>query len=157
KKEPLDYSAHTFDIQAPHFVAAVWTQLERDYADQLYTGGLEVYTTLDLDWQNTAERIARQHLAELNNPLDGSPPKDVHNAALVPIDPYTGQILAMLGSPDYFDESIDGNVNAALAPRQPGSALKPFTYAAAFDPTRENPFTPATMLLDVKTPFITRR
>ncbi|GIK65100.1 MAG: penicillin-binding protein 1A [Chloroflexota bacterium] len=157
KKEPLDYSAGTFEILAPHFVAAVWTQLERDYADELYTGGLEVYTTLDLNWQNAAERIARQHLAELNNPPDGSPPKDVHNAALVAIDPYTGQILAMLGSPDYFDESIDGNVNAALAPRQPGSALKPFTYAAAFNPAREEPFTPATMLLDVKTPFVTRR
>jgi membrane carboxypeptidase/penicillin-binding protein PbpC len=63
----------------------------------------------------------------------------------------------MLGSPDYFDESIDGAVNAALALRQPGSALKPFTYATAMDPTSEEPYTAATMLLDVKTPFVTRR
>jgi membrane carboxypeptidase/penicillin-binding protein PbpC len=73
------------------------------------------------------------------------------------MDPYTGQVLAMLGSPDYFDEKIDGAVNAALAPRQPGSALKPFTYAAAFDPNQPNPWTPATMILDVKTPFVTRK
>jgi membrane carboxypeptidase/penicillin-binding protein PbpC len=63
----------------------------------------------------------------------------------------------MLGSPDYFDNRIDGAVNATLAPRQPGSALKPFTYAAAFDPARPDPWTPATMILDVGTPFVTRR
>lgn len=157
KTEKLTFSASPFDILAPHFVAAVWTQLERDFADELYIGGLEVYTTLDLDWQNAAESIARRHLEELNNPIDGSPSKEARNAALVALDPYTGQILAMLGSPDYFNEQIDGNVNAALAPRQPGSALKPFTFAAAFDPVRTEPWTPATMILDVSTPFVTRR
>lgn len=157
KAETLVYQSQSFDIRAPHFVAAVWTQLERNYADALLAGGLTVTTTLDLDWLNAAERITRRHLNELNDPENGGISKNVHNAALVAIDPATGQIWAMLGSPDYFDEGIDGNVNAALAPRQPGSALKPFTYAAAFDPAAADPWTPGTMVLDVRTPFVTRR
>jgi penicillin-binding protein 1C len=157
KAEPLEYSAETFNIQAPHFVAAVWTQLERDYGDLLRTGGLEVRTTLDLDWQYEAQKIAARHLHDLNFPPDNAPSKNANNAALVAIDPYDGRILAMLGSPDYFDDRISGNVNAALAPRQPGSALKPFTYAAAFNPTQEAPWTPATMVLDISTPFITKK
>ncbi len=84
-------------------------------------------------------------------------PANATDAALVAMDPYTGQVLTMLGSPDYFDENIDGAVNAALALRQPGSALKPFTYAAAMNPDRPDPFTAATMLLDVETPFVTRK
>ena len=84
-------------------------------------------------------------------------PANANNAALVAMDPFTGQVLTMLGSPDYFDERIDGAVNAALALRQPGSALKPFTYAAAMNPDRPDPFTAATMLLDVETPFVTRK
>ncbi|MCI0714133.1 MAG: transglycosylase domain-containing protein [Chloroflexi bacterium] len=155
--EQLTFGSEPFYINAPHFVAAVWTQLEREYGDLLLSGGLEVTTTLDLDWQLTAEDIARRHLFALNNPRDGSPPKNARNAALVAIDPYTGQILTMLGNPDYFDEGNDGNVNAALALRQPGSALKPFTYAAAFNPERENPYTPASMILDIKTPFVTKK
>ena len=157
KSEELAYRSNAFEILAPHFVTAVWTQLERNYGDYLLAGGLEVYTTLDYSWQQAAERITVRHLDWLNNPTDGTASKNARNAALVAIDPYTGQILAMLGSPDYFDESIDGNVNAALANRQPGSALKPFTYAVTFDPLRTEPWTPATMVLDVKTPFVTRR
>jgi penicillin-binding protein 1C len=155
--EPLQFAATPFPIEAPHFVMAVWTQLQRDFPVQLRMGGLEVITTLDLSWQHTAEEAARRHLARLNDPPAGEPPHNAHNAALVALDPYTGQVLAMVGSPDYFDERIDGAVNAALAPRQPGSALKPFTYAAAFDPQRPDPWTPATMILDVRTPFVTRR
>jgi 1A family penicillin-binding protein len=156
-KEQLQYAATPFPIEAPHFVAAVWTQLQRDYSDELYEGGLEVITTLDLNWQTAAQEAAQRHLARLNDPPAGEPAHNVHDAALVALDPHTGQILAMLGSPDYFDSRIDGAVNATLAPRQPGSALKPFTYAAAFDPTRPDPWTPATMILDVGTPFVTRR
>lgn len=155
--EPLQFAATPFPIEAPHFVMAVWAQLQRDFPDQLREGGLEVITTLDLSWQHAAEDTARRHLARLNAPPSTEPPHNAHNAALVALDPHTGQVLAMLGSPDYFDERIDGAVNAALAPRQPGSALKPFTYAAAFDPQRPDPWTPATMILDVRTPFVTRR
>ncbi len=156
-QEALSYAARPFPIEAPHFVAAIWTQLQRDYGAELLEGGLEVTTTLDLNWQNAAQEAAQYHLGRLNNPPPGEPNHNARNAALVAIDPYTGQILAMLGSPDYFDEKIDGAVNAALAPRQPGSALKPFTYAASFDPTLSEPWTPATMILDVGTPFVTRR
>lgn len=157
KNEELAFGAEPFEIQAPHFVAAVWTQLERDYGEALLSGGLEVTTTLELDWYNAAQSITQRHIYDLNNPSDGTPPKNARNAALISIDPYTGQILVMLGSPNYFDEENAGNVNASVAYRQPGSALKPFTYAAAFDPTREQPYTPASMVLDVETPFVTRR
>jgi penicillin-binding protein 1C len=158
KQDTLQFAASPFPIKAPHFVMAVWKQLQRDYPEALYSGGLDVTTTVDLNWQSDAETIVRRQLNALNNPvIAGKVPADAHNAALVAIDPYNGQVLTMLGSPDYFDESIDGAVNAALALRQPGSALKPFTYAAAFDPTSLNPWTAATMLLDLKTPFITRK
>lgn len=157
QNEELHYSSARFEILAPHFVAAVWTQLERDYGAELLDGGLEVTTTLDLGWQQTGEAIVKRQIDLLNNPIDGTPPKNANNAALVAMDPYTGQILTMIGSPDYFNEAIDGNVNAALAFRQPGSTLKPFTYAAAFDPSTPEPMTPATMILDIGTPFVTRR
>lgn len=155
--EELQYAASPFPIEAPHFVMAVWTQLQREFPDQLLAGGLDVITTLDLTWQRAAEDAAQRHLGRLNDPPAGEPAHNAHNAALVALDPHTGQVLALLGSPDYFNERIDGAVNAALAPRQPGSALKPFTYAAAFDPQQSDPWTPATMILDVSTPFVTRR
>ncbi len=158
KRETLQFAATVFPIRAPHFVMAVWKQLEREYPQALYGGGLDVITTVDVNWQERAEALARQQLNYLNNPPMGERvPANAHNAALVAMDPFTGQVLTMLGSPDYFDESIDGAVNAALALRQPGSALKPFTYAAAFDPTQSEPWTAATMILDVETPFITRK
>lgn len=158
KQDELQFAATPFPISAPHFVMAVWTQLQREFPEQVYTGGLEVVTTVDLNWQRIAQDIIRQQLYRLNNPVvAGRVPANARNAALVALDPYTGQVLTMLGSPDYFDETIDGAVNAALAMRQPGSALKPFTYAAAMNPTRDKPWTAATMVLDVETPFITRR
>jgi penicillin-binding protein 1C len=158
KDETLQFAAAPFPIEAPHFVMAVWTQLQRDYPEQVYHGGLEVTTTVDLNWQNAAQDIARQQLFNLNNPVTpGKVPANAHNAALIAMDPFTGQVLTMLGSPDYFDEAVDGNVNATLALRQPGSALKPFTYAAALNPAQPNPWTAATMLLDVETPFVTRK
>jgi 1A family penicillin-binding protein len=156
--DELQFAASPFPIEAPHFVMAVWTQLQRDYPEQLYSGGLDVITTVDLDWQNTAQATVQRQLEYLNHPpFETRVPANANNAALVAIDPYTGQVLTMLGSPDYFDDAIDGAVNAAVAMRQPGSALKPFTYAAAFDPLQPEPWTAATMLLDVETPFVTRR
>ncbi len=156
--DELQFAATRFPIEAPHFVMAVWTQLQRDYPDLLYKQGLDVITTVDLDWQNIAQEIAQTQLDYLNNPLPGTrPPANAKNVAVVALDPYTGQVLTMLGSPDYFDENIDGAVNAALALRQPGSALKPFTYAATMNPNLPDPWTAATMVLDVKTPFVTRR
>jgi penicillin-binding protein 1C len=156
-KQPLQYSARRFPIEAPHFVMTVWEQIEQRYPDQVYRGGLEVRTTLDLDWQHTAELLAQRNIDRLNNPPPGEMPHNATNAALVALDPKTGQVLALVGSVDYFNERIGGSINMALAPRQPGSTLKPFTYALTFDPTRPDVWTPATMLLDVRTPFVTRR
>jgi penicillin-binding protein 1C len=158
QNDALQFAASPFPIKAPHFVMAVWKQLERQFPEQLYTRGLDVITTVDLNWQTRAEEIARSQLTFLNNPVQpGRVPANAHNAALVALDPFTGQVLTLLGSPDYFNESIDGAVNAALALRQPGSALKPFTYAAAMNPELSDPWTAATMVLDVETPFITRK
>ena len=124
----------------------------------LYTSGLEVITTVDAAWQQEAQNIVRRQLAALNTTGDGNTaPANAHNAAIVAIDPFNGQVLTMLGSPDFFDESIDGAVNAAMAYRQPGSALKPFTYALAMLPDNAEPYTAGTLILDVETPFITQR
>jgi penicillin-binding protein 1C len=156
--DALQFAASPFPIEAPHFVMAVLKQLERDYGQYLFREGLDVTTTLNLDWQNVATRTMNTHLNYINHPPSGErQPANANNAALVALDPYSGQILVMVGSPNYFDQSIDGAVNAALALRQPGSALKPFTYAAAFDPTLAEPYTAATMLLDVQTPFVTQK
>jgi membrane carboxypeptidase/penicillin-binding protein len=116
---------------------------------------LQVYTTLDLDAQDAALHIVCHRLAQLADTRDGQPPHNVRNAAVIVMDPHTGEVLAMVGSPDYFDPRIDGAVNGTVAARQPGSSIKPITYAAAFDPTRPNPLTAATMMLDVRTAFVT--
>lgn len=155
-QDELQFGSTRFPIEAPHFVMSVWQELEQAYPDQLYGGGLDVITTVDRDWQRTAQEIAQSALAALNDPLDGIA-ANAQNAAVVAMDPHTGQILTMLGSPDYFNEAIDGAVNAAVMYRQPGSALKPFTYAAAMHPDYADPYTAATLILDVETPFVTRR
>jgi 1A family penicillin-binding protein len=154
REEQLHFAAVPFPIRAPHFVMYVWGLLERRFGPQeLYRGGLEVYTTLDVDMQEAAQSIVRRRLATLaDRPRRDLPDPNVHNAALVALDPNSGEILAMLGSPDYFDPEIDGAVNCALAPRQPGSSIKPLTYAAAF----AKGYTPATMILDVRTAFLTK-
>ncbi len=158
RRDPLQFAASPFPIDAPHAVMSVWAQLERDFPDALYTRGLDVVSTVDANWQRAADSAADLHLGYLNNPYDGArAPANANNAALVALDPFNGQVLAMLGSPDFFDDQISGAVNAALAMRQPGSALKPFTYAAAFDPTRDSPWTAASMTLDLRTAFVTRK
>ena len=145
KAEQLEIAPERLiDIKAPHFVMLVRQQLMDKYgADRVYSGGLQVRTTLDLDMQLEAERIAREHIEEI------SEERNVTNAAVVVIRPETGEILAMVGSLDYFDTSIDGQVNVALSQRQPGSSFKPFTYATALN----QGYTPATMIMDVRTSF----
>jgi penicillin-binding protein 1C len=155
--EPLQYGSGKFTMNAPHFVQEVWRQLERDFPTRLYEGGLRVITTLDLDWQRVAEQVAKRHLAALNTDRDNKPSSQAAGAALVALDPHTGQVLVMLGSVDFFNAEIDGAINMAVVPRQPGSTLKPFVYALTFDPNRAEPWSPARMVLDVTTPFVTRR
>jgi len=130
-------------LRAPHFVMYVRQLLEEQYGPQaVYGGGLQVTTTLDPRLQTLAEEIARKHVAALRD-------RNVTNAALVALKPETGEILAMIGSVDFFDPAISGQVNVALRPRQPGSVIKPVTYLAAF----EKGWTPATAIMDVTTEF----
>jgi penicillin-binding protein 1C len=143
--EPLTFSPTPFPIAAPHFTAFVREQLESELGTAAAHGGLRVVTTLDLGLQRTAEEAVRRRLAALKD-------QDVSNGAVVAINPASGEVLAMVGSADYFDRSIDGAVNLTIAPRQPGSAMKPLLYALAL----EGEITPATPLTDVRTAFTTR-
>lgn len=156
-----NYSFHfnpsPYPINAPHFVWMVKHQI-----DQLYEDGtlnreqsIIVRTTLDLDYQEIAENSISNQLEkyQLNQAqID----KNVNNAALVVLDPNSGEVLALVGSVDYFDASINGAVNMATSPRQTGSALKPFIYALALDPTSENVWTAATPIFDISTTFLIR-
>src|SRR3989338_6765789 len=131
-------------ILAPHFVLYIQDLLAQKYGEiSLQEGGLKVTTTLDLDLQTIAEEAVVKQ-GEINEKQ-----YKATNAALVSIDPRTGEILAMVGSRDYFNEAIDGAVNVALRPRQPGSSFKPYVYATAF----KKGMNPATMLFDVVTNF----
>jgi hypothetical protein len=126
----------------PHWFNYILSSLEAQYDSQtIYNSGLTVHTTLDPWLQDAAEQILRRHLDNLSQ-------NNVTNGALVAIRPSTGEILAMVGSADFYDE-IDGQINMAVNPRQPGSAIKPLTYTAAF----EKGWTPATLIWDVPTEF----
>ncbi|MBI4090342.1 MAG: transglycosylase domain-containing protein [Candidatus Kerfeldbacteria bacterium] len=131
-------------IIAPHFVFFVKELLTEKYGEKVVErGGLRVTTTLDVDKQLAAETIIAEQ-APLNEQRWGA-----NNAALVAIDPKTGQILTLVGSRDYFNQDIDGNVNVALTLQQPGSSIKPIVYATAF----ARGYTPDTILFDLKTRF----
>ncbi len=125
-------------IIAPHFVFSVIERLEK-YCNRecLETDGVHIVTTLDYDLQREAEAAVRMG-AERNARYGAE------NAALVALDSKKGDVLALVGSKDYFAEDIDGNVNVALRSRQPGSAFKPFAYASAF----EQGFQPETLIVD---------
>jgi 1A family penicillin-binding protein len=141
--EDLDYRALRVDMKAPHFVVYVRKLLEEKYGTEvLYRGGLRVYTTLDLGMQEIAQEAARERVTALAD-------RQVTNAAVVAMIPQTGEIRVMLGSVDFWKEEIDGQVNVALALRQPGSSIKPVNYLAAF----EKGWTPATLIMDVTTEF----
>ena len=158
EREQLVFATTPYPMESPHFVMMVRAQLDDIFtaAEIAQGGGMVVGTTLDLDWQAHAERAVLRQLERLQRSEDGLG-HNVNSAALVALDPRDGQILALVGSPDYFDGAHDGAINMALAPRQPGSALKPILYAAALDPSDGRaPWTAATMLLDVSTAFLTQ-
>ncbi len=145
KKEKLAFRAQRNSLRAPHFVMFVRELLTDIYGEKLVgEGGLTVTTTLDYDKQTIAENVITEW-AKKNESMNA------HNAALVSLDTRTGEILAMVGSKDYYDESIDGNVNVTTRARQPGSSFKPIVYAAAF----QKGYTPSTILFDLKTNFDT--
>ncbi|MBS1248949.1 MAG: Penicillin-binding protein 2D [Chloroflexi bacterium] len=150
--EPLAFTASPYPMEAPHFVLWARAQVDDLLTPEDLKSSLTVRTTLDLTWQHHAERAIQKHLQTIQEDKSGLG-HNVHNAALVALDTHTGAIRALVGSPDYFDQEIAGAVNMALTPRQPGSALKPFIYAAAFDPAQADPWTPSTMILDVPRNF----
>lgn len=131
------------NMRYPHWVTYIRSVLEETYDPQtIYRSGFTVYTTLDPTLQDQAQAAVAQQVAAIAD-------HNAHNGALVAIRPGTGEILAMVGSPNFNDEQHSGQVNMAVSPRQPGSSIKPLTYAAAF----EKGWNPATLLWDVPTDF----
>lgn len=146
KAEKLVFQPRREGILAPHFVFYVRELLTEKFGEEVVEqGGLKVITTLDMSHQKAAEEAIAESVPKNDERWGAS------NSAMVSIDTKTGQILAMVGSRDYFDIEHDGNVNVALRPRQPGSSFKPFVYEAAF----ERGYTPETMLFDLVTNFDT--
>ncbi len=137
----LSFSQPKLSINAPHFVFYVKDLIEKEFGGNILSQGLKIKTTLDLELQNKLEKIVKDEINKIKN-------LNVTNGALVVIENKTGNIVAMVGSYDYNDKKY-GNFNAALGLRQPGSTLKPITYALAF----EKGYTPASVLMDVKTTF----
>lgn len=140
---PLNFAPQTQNIKAPHFSLYIKELLVDKYGEPLVEkGGLRVTTSLDLDLQEYAESTVATETAKLQK-------ANVSNAAALITIPRTGEILAMVGSKNYFDETIDGNVNVTTRLRQPGSSIKPINYAVGL----LKGFTPATMFLDVPVCF----
>ncbi len=128
-------------LRAPHFVNYVLGELEAQLGEGFVRrSGFRIYTTLDLKLQELAQEILAEKVAELQ------PRYDLNNAALVALQPGTGEILAMVGSVDFHNEAIQGQVNVATSLRQPGSSIKPILYATALN---DNRISPATILWDV--------
>src|SRR5215211_3831936 len=138
------FNSPNINTRYPHWVNFVREQLEAQYdAQTIYRSGFTVYTTLDPTLQDEAQRLVTEQVAQLTD-------KNAHNGALVSIRPATGEILAMVGSPDFNNEVISGQINMADSPtRQPGSSIKPINYVAAF----EKGWTPATLIWDVPSEF----
>lgn len=156
KNQKLDFTNQKQNIKAPHFVMFVKEYLEEKFGENaVEQGGLKVRTTLDWKLQEEAEKIIREGADQNKNLVSA------YNAALVAIDPKTGEILSMVGSKDFWGEpepkgcspgincKFDPHVNITIRERQPGSAFKPFVYATAF----KKGFVPETILLDAPTEF----
>lgn len=143
KAVELTFKERREQITAPHFVFFVREQLEQKYGQRLVNeGGLIVRTTLDMEKQKAAEEVIKSRV-EPNKAFDAS------NAALVSLDVKTGEIVAMVGSVDYFNDEIDGQVNVVTRPRQPGSSFKPIVYTLAW----QRGYTPSTVIFDVENDF----
>ncbi len=144
KAEQIRFTPTDYSIRAPHFVMYVLDELRSRYPNQMKKGGLRIVTSLDIKLQEVGEGVVANQVANTKNTIRGN------DASLVAMDPRSGEILAMVGSADYFNQEIDGQVNMVVSPRQPGSSFKPFTYATAF----MKGMTPATILQDVPTIFV---
>lgn len=144
KNNEITFKTKIEGIEAPHFVFFVKELLSEKYGEKLVEqGGLKIISTLDYDLQKKAEEIITEQTEKNLENYNAS------NAALVAIDVGTGQIITMVGSKDFFDEKIDGQVNVAVSPRQPGSSFKPVVYSAAF----KRGYVPETVIYDLETVF----
>ncbi|OGG58461.1 hypothetical protein A2853_02070 [Candidatus Kaiserbacteria bacterium RIFCSPHIGHO2_01_FULL_55_17] len=133
-------------IKAAHFVFYIREYLEEKYgADEVANGGLRIISTLDYGLQKYAEEVVADDIVAMEANFNAS------NAGIVALDPKSGQILAMVGSRDYFDTDIDGAVNVTTSHQQPGSSFKPFVYATAL----ERGYTSETVVFDLRTQFST--
>ena len=144
-KEKIKFApARSRGIIAPHFIIEVRDELNKKFGeDAMEKEGFKVTTTLDVPLQQKVEEIIQNHAEEIEKSFNAT------NEAVVALDPKSGDILAMAGSRDYFNNDREGNFNITTALRQPGSAFKPFVYATAF----KKGFTPETTLFDVPTEF----
>lgn len=144
KSEKISFQPKSSGIAAPHFVLMAQDYVTQKYGKDIITsGGFKIITTLDATLQKKAEELVDKYAA-INKAK-----YNANNAALVAIDPKTGGVLALVGSANYFDTANEGNFNVVTATRQPGSAFKPFAYAAAF----AKGYPDSTVLWDVKTEF----
>lgn len=139
--DKMKFSQSRESLNAPHYVFYVRDQIEKEFGPKVLEQGLRVKTTLSSEVQKNTEKIVREEVQKLKSAKVG-------NGAAVVLDSKSGEVLAMVGSYNYNDEKY-GNFNAALGLRQPGSSIKPITYAAAF----EKGYTPSTVLMDLKTVF----
>ena len=127
KKEKVVFAQPSFGIKAPHFVMYVREMLFDKFGEEeLEKGGYTIITTLDMNLQTIAEELVKKY-GDINEEKVGA-----KNLALLAQEPKTGQIVAMVGSRDYWNIEAEGNVNATLSVRQPGSSFKPIVYATAF-------------------------
>ncbi|MEK7589397.1 MAG: transglycosylase domain-containing protein [Patescibacteria group bacterium] len=141
--EEIVFKPQQNKLVAPHFVIMAREELIKKYGEErVSSGGFKIITTLDAELQKKAEELVAKY-GEINKRYRAS------NAALVAIDPQTGDVLALVGSKDYFDVANEGNFNVATALRQPGSAFKPFAYATAI----QKGYTDSMVLFDVRTEF----
>lgn len=142
--EQLTFKPQSKGLSAPHFVIMARDYVIRKYGKDIITsGGFRIVTTLDAELQQKAEELVTKYAAINRAKYKAT------NASLVAVDPKTGRVLALVGSVNYFDTENEGNFNVATAHRQPGSAFKPFAYAAAF----QAGYPDSTVLWDVKTEF----
>ncbi len=141
--EKYQFIPHDYSMRYPHWVNYIRAQLENQFDPQtIYRSGFTVYTTLDPSLQERAQQIVSNQVAQMAD-------KNATNGALIAIRPASGEILAMVGSADFNNEAISGQVNMSISPRQPGSSIKPLVYLAAF----EKGWTPATLIWDIPTGF----
>jgi len=142
--DELEFRQNAVNINAPHFVFYVQDQLEEMFGQQVVEqGGLQVITSLDMDLQQKSQQIVAEEIGKVED-------FNISNGAAMVVDPLTGEILVMVGSKDFFSDQIDGQFNVAVnGLRQPGSSIKPVTYAGLLMAG----YTPAQVLVDAQTVF----